>query len=390
MVLMLAAACGPSGGPPEGMPPGGMPGGQMPAMPVQMMTLGEAPIERTSNFVATIKSRRSTTIQSQAEGFVTRIAVQSGQRVSRGALLFEIDAVTQQAAVASLESLRAARQADASLARQHLERARSLHEVGALSLQEYEQAQAADKAAAAQLKAVEEQIRQQQAELDYYRVVAPASGVVGDVPVRVGDRVTRATVLTTVEDNSGLELYVSVPVQGALDLRVGMPVRILDDTRGQTIAETQVSFVAPSVDDMTQTVLVKAPVSQRDGRFRADQYVNAQLLWGTETALAVPILAVTRMNGMYFVYVAEEADGGLVARLRPITVGPISGNAYLVTGGLAPGDRLIVAGTQKIMDGAPVQPLPTGPPAEGGRGREGGRGGEAAPGAAEAGRGGGA
>ncbi len=371
------------------MPPGGPPGGQMPAMPVQMITLGEAPIERTSDFVATIKSRQSTTIQPQAEGFVTRIAVRSGQRVSRGDLLFEIDAVTQQAAVASLESLRAAREADASLARQALDRARSLYEVGALSLQEYEQAQAADKAAAAQLKAVEEQIRQQQAELAYYRVVAPASGVVGDVPVRVGDRVTRATVLTTVEDNSGLELYVSVPVQDALDLRVGMPVRILD-TRGQIIGETQASFVASSVDDMTQTVLVKAPVSQRDGRFRADQYVNAQLLWGTETALAVPILAVTRMNGMYFVYVAEEVDGGLVARLRPITVGPISGNAYLVTGGLAPGDRLIVAGTQKIMDGAPVQPLPTGPPAEGGRGREGGRGGEAAPGAAEAGRGGGA
>ncbi len=366
---IAGAGCGPAGGPPAGMPPGGA----MPPMPVQIVTMTEAPVERSSDFVGTIKSRQSTTIQPQAEGFVTRIAVRSGQRVSPGDVLFEIDAVTQQAAVASLESLRAAREADAALARQQLDRARALHEVGAMSLQEYEQAQAADKAAAAQLKAVDEQIKQQQAELAYYRVVAPAGGIVGDVPVRVGDRVTRSTMLTTVEDNSGLELYVSVPVQDAPRLHVGLPIRILDPA-GQTIAETRAAFVAPSVEDATQTVLVKAPVSERDGRFRTDQYVNARLLWGAEVGLTAPVTAVSRLNGMFFVFVAEEADGGLVARQRPITVGPVVGDAYLVTSGLAPGDRLIVAGIQKIGEGAPVQPMPAGPPG----------------GAAETGRGGGA
>jgi RND family efflux transporter MFP subunit len=377
LVFMAAAAAFASGCGQVGGPPGGMPaGGQMPPMPVQILPLAESPVERVSNFVAVIKSRQSTTIQSQAEGFITRIAVVSGRRVSPGDVLFEIDAASQRAAVASLESLRAARQADAALARQQVDRARTLHEVGAMSLQEYEQAQAAQKAADAQLQAVEEQIRQQQAELDYYRVVAPAAGVVGDVPVRVGDRVTRSTVLTTVEDNAGLEVYVNVPVQDAPGLRVGLPVRLLD-TRGKILTETRVSFVAPSVDDTTQTVLVKAPVAQRDGAFRADQYVNAQIVWGTESGLTVPVMAVSRINGMYFVFVAEEADGGLVARQRPITVGPVVGDGYLVTGGLSAGDRLVVAGIQKIGDGAPVQPLPSGPPAEGGRGAEPGRGGGA-------------
>jgi len=344
------------------MPPEGMAaGGAMPPMPVQMVTLAAGPVERTTDFVGIIKSRQSTTIQPQAEGFITRIATRSGQRVAPGDVLFEIDAVTQQAAVASLESLRAARAADAELARQQLERAKALYGVGAMSLQEYEQAQAAELAAAAQLKAVEQQIRQQQAELDYYRVVAPTAGVIGDIPVRVGDRVTRSTMLTTVDDNSGLEVYVSVPVQDAPGLRVGLPIRIFDSGGGQ-IEETRASFIAPSVDDATQTVLVKAPVSQQDRRFRTDQYVNVRIVWGAEPGLTVPVLAVSRINGLYFVYVAEAAGDMLVARQRQITVGPVVGNAYLVTGGLAPGDRLIVGGVQKIGDGAPVQPLPAGPP----------------------------
>lgn len=340
----------------------------MPPMPVQIVTLAEAPVERLGEFVGTIRSRQSTTIQPQAEGFVTRIAVVSGRRVAPGDLLFEIDAATQQAAVAGLESLRAARQSDAELARQQLARAKTLYEAGALSLQEYEQAQAAAKSADAQLKVVDEQIRQQQAELAYYKVVAPTAGVVGDVPVRVGDRVTRSSVLTTLEDNTGLELYLNVPVQEAPRLRVGQTIRILD-TAGRPLQTTQVAFVAPSVDDATQTVLVKAPISPSRGALRPDQYVQAAVVWGAEQGLTIPVVAVSRINAQYFVFVAEPGEGGvLVARQRLVSLGPIVGDNYIVLSGLAPGDRLIVAGTQKIGDGAPVQELPAGPPSEGGRG----------------------
>jgi RND family efflux transporter MFP subunit len=379
-VLVFAlggVACGPAA--PGGQAPGGPPGGAMPPMPVQIVTLVESPVERVADFVGTIKSRLSTTIQPQAEGFITRIAVSSGRRVSRGDLLFEIDAAAQQAVVASLESVRAAREADAGLARQLVDRARTLYEAGAMSLQEYEQAQAAQKAADAQLQAVDEQIRQQRAELAYYRVAAPAPGVVGDIPVRVGDRVSRTTMLTTIEDNTGLELYVNVPVQDATRLRRGLTVRVVDP-QGQVLQTSRVSFVAPSVDDATQTVLVKAPVTQGNGAFRADQYVKAQVVWGAEPGLTVPVVSVSRINGQYFVFVAEAAEGGgLVARQRLVTLGPVVGDAYVVTSGLSGGDRLIVAGTQKIGDGAPVQELPAGPPADGGRGATGteGRGGGA-------------
>ena len=188
-LLLLAvggAACGGGGGENAAGGPGGGRGGRgaMPPMPVEMVTLEAKPIEQVGDFVGSVKSRRSTTIQPQAEGFLTRIRVKSGDRVKPGAVMFDIDATSQQANVASLESVRAAREADAAYARQQAARAKNLLGVGAMSQQEYEQATTLQKTAEAQLKAVEDQIRQQQAELAFYRVTAPMAGVVGDIPVR--------------------------------------------------------------------------------------------------------------------------------------------------------------------------------------------------------------
>ena len=126
-------------------------------------------------------------------------------------------------------------------------RTKTLFEAGASSQAEMDQAQTALSTARAQLEAAEAQVRQQRVALDYHLVSSPTAGVVGDVPVRVGDSVTRSTVLTTIDQNAGLEIYVNVPVQEAGRLRLGLPVRLLDDAGGQ-ISSTRLSFVAPSVD----------------------------------------------------------------------------------------------------------------------------------------------
>jgi RND family efflux transporter MFP subunit len=370
---ILAAACG---GAPEAAPEGGAQGGRgaAPAMPVEMRTLELKPVERVDEFVATVKSRRSTTIQPQAEGFLLRILVAPGERVAPGAAMFEIDAASQQATLSSLESVRAAREADATFARQQAERARGLLKAGAMSQQEHDQALTLQKTAEAQLKAIDEQLRAARTELAYSRVTAPTAGVVGDIPVRVGDRVTRATALTTVEDNSGLEVYVSVPVQQAPQLKVGLPVRIVNDL-GEVLTTTRIAFVSPSVDDTTQTVLVKAPIDSRGGTFRSDQFVRTQIVLSMTPGLTVPVVSVTRLNGQYFAFVAEGGErGGLTARQRALTLGPVIGNEYVVLAGLKEGDRLILSGIQMIGDGAPVQPKAPAPPAAAAPG--GGRGGE--------------
>ncbi|MGE3344763.1 MAG: biotin/lipoyl-binding protein, partial [Vicinamibacterales bacterium] len=126
VIALAAVACG--GGQPEGAaPPGGAPagGGAPMGMPVEMMTLEATPIEQASEYVGTVKSRRSTTIQPQVEGFIRRLAVTSGQRVSVGTVLAEIDSAPQQAAIAAVESTRAARQADVTFAKQQADRTRA-------------------------------------------------------------------------------------------------------------------------------------------------------------------------------------------------------------------------------------------------------------------------
>jgi RND family efflux transporter MFP subunit len=343
LAALTAASCGKKSGPAAGPP----------AMAVEVVTLATRPVEQTTEFVGTVKSRRSTTVQPQVEGFVTRILARSGDRVRAGAPLLEIDPRMQQAAVANLESQRTAREADLKYAQQQATRMRTLLEGGAASKAELEQAQTALSTSQAQVRAIEAQIREQRVALGYHRVSAPTAGVVGDIPVRVGDSVTRSTVLTTIDQSAGLEVYINVPVQEAQNLRVGLPVHLLDD-RGAVVSTETVSFVAPSVDSATQSVLAKAVV-EKAGFLRTEQFVRAQIVWTEAPALTAPLVALNRINGQFFAYVAEPGDGGTtVAHQRAVEPGPLVGNDYVIRSGLRPGDKLIVSGVQKIRDGSPV------------------------------------
>jgi RND family efflux transporter MFP subunit len=340
---LLATACG---------RPAAAPGGP-PAVPVEAVTLAEHPVERATEFLGTVKSRRSTTVQPQVEGFVTRIRVRSGDRVQPGTPLMQIDPSMQRAAVASLESQRKSREADLVYARQEATRMKALLEAGAASQSEREQAETALATAQAQLEAAEAQLREQQVALAYHLVSSPVSGVVGDIPVRVGDSVTRSTLLTTIDQNAGLEVYIDVPVQEAKRLRVGLPVHLLDDA-GAVLATTKLSFISPAVDGRNQSVLAKATLEKAEG-LRTEQSVRARVVWAAAPTLTVPVVAVNRVNGQYFVFVAQGGEGGgTVARQRAVDLGAVVGNDYVVKSGLKPGEKLIVSGVQKIGDGAPV------------------------------------
>jgi RND family efflux transporter MFP subunit len=187
--------------------------------------------------------------------------------------------------------------------------------------------------------------------------------MVGDIPINTGDRVTRSTVMTTVDENDMLEVYINVPVQQAPNLRLGLPVRLLDD-RGQVIATNTITFIAPSVDTATQSVLAKAQLVEGRGQFRADQFVRARVVWSTAPGLTVPVTGVVRVNAQFFAFVAEKQGQGFVAKQKPVQLGEIIGNEYIVQSGLQPGEQLITGGLQKIRDGAPVMPAPPAQPAQ--------------------------
>jgi RND family efflux transporter MFP subunit len=351
-VLWVSACNRGQAGPPPAFPP----------TPVTIETARVAPVEDATEYVATLKSRRSTTVQPQTDGQITRISVKSGDRVQQGAALMQIDPRRQQAAVSSQEAERAALEAAVAFARQQAQRASELFAAGAISQQEKEQADTALRTAEANLRALTARVQEQQVQLHYYTVAAPTAGVVGDVPVRVGNQVSPQTVLTTIDQNDTLELYVSVPVERAGELKNGLPIQILGQDGADTFGVTAVNFIASHVDDQTQSVLVKAQVRNPDGKLRASQYVRARIIWKTAEGLVLPVTAVLRISGQFFAFVAEEAGGKLVAKQRAIKVGPIVGNQYPVLDGIKAGERVVTSGAQKLADGAPIQPAAPSPP----------------------------
>ena len=326
------------------------------ALPVKVEIAHDIPIHDASEYVATLKSRDSAIIMPQVEGVITEIYVHSGDRVPPGIPLMQIDPSKQQATVTSQESAHAAQEANLKWAQEQYGRVSGLYSAGVASKQELDQAKTGLDAAQAQLKALEAQVREQQVQLHYYKVDAPRAGIVGDIPVRVGDRVKTDTVLTTVDKPGSLEAYIYVPIERSTQLRRGLPVQIID-SEGNVIADSRVSFISPQVDNTTQTVLVKSMIANNPGKMRTSQFIRARVIWDTRNSPVVPVLAVTRIGDQYFAFIAEpQKDGSFVAHQRPLKVGQMVGNDYAVLEGIKPGERIIVSGTQFLIDGMPVLP----------------------------------
>jgi multidrug efflux pump subunit AcrA (membrane-fusion protein) len=108
------------------------------------------------------------------------------------------------------------------------------------------------------------------------------------------------------------------------------------------------------VDTETQTVLAKATVANASQNLRTAQQVRAQVVWGAHEGTVIPILAVTRINGEFFAFLAEKESNGTVARQKLLKVGDTVGNDYAVLDGIKPEDHIITSGLQFLRDGAPV------------------------------------
>ena len=311
------------------------------------------PIEDASEYVASVQSMSSTTLRPEVSGELTKILVRSGDRVKAGTPLFVIDARRQQATVSTQDAALQAQQTAANLAGQQLQRSRMLLDAGAISKQEFEQAQANAESAQSQLEAQRARLQQERVTLQYYDVKAPTDGIVGDVPARVGLHVTSDTVLTTIDRNQDLEVDVPVPLDRAPGLRTGLPIQVVD-AEGHELARTSVSFISPRVDPQTQSVLVKGWLTGGSS-LRTAQFVRARIVWRSTQGLVVPVLAVTRINGQPFVFVAQNQGGRLVAQQRLVQVGTIVGEDVQVLSGVQAGERVVVSGVQKLANGSPIQ-----------------------------------
>jgi RND family efflux transporter MFP subunit len=350
-LFACAAAClvaGCKSAPPAQPPPQ--------AMPVQVAPVTLSPVPNSDTYVATIKSRRSSTMQPQVNGNLVEIFVKSGDLVKAGHVLMRIDPLKQVATFQSQQGTQAQKKAVYDYTKIELDRQKQLFDSGVVSRDAYDQATQAYQNAKGDYESNAALTDTQKQQLAYYDICAPFDGVVGDIPVHLGDYVSPTTLLTTVDENADLEAYIYVPTERASVVRQGLPVEILDNS-GKVLVKSRISFLSPQVDNGLQSILAKAEIPRSAQLLRNQQLVRARVTWSTAPAPVVPVLAVSLIGGQTFVYLASPKGDGYIAHQVPVTLGETVGNTYPVLGGLKPGDKVITSGLQFLQEGAPVKPL---------------------------------
>ncbi len=206
----------------------------------------------------------------------------------------------------------------------------------------------------AQANAVAEQVQ-----LQYYDIVAPISGVLGDVEVKVGDYVDPQRQLTSIQDDNSLEVRIQIPIDLVPRIRLGTRVDLLAQETSELIGTSRVSFISPDADVATQTVLVKAIYNNAQKKLQTNQQPRARVIWEEGQGLTIPTTAVTKIGDQAFVFLAEEKimDGEkkLVATQKPVRLGSIQGQNYQVVDGLKGTDNIVVSGVVKLRNGVPIR-----------------------------------
>lgn len=339
---------------------GGAPQGP-PALRVQTQIAEEQKVADFTEYLATLKSRSSSVLQPEVEGQITRIFVKSGDHVQPGQVLIEIDPRRQEATVNSQEANWRSRHAALDYNAKELQRRKGLYAAGVISRQDLDQAQSAYDSSKADVDALEQTVNQQKVQLHYFSVYAPTAGTIGDIPVRVGDRVTVSTILTTLDRGHALEAYISIPAEKSGDVRVGMSVDLAADDG--TVTRTAVSFVSPRVDPASQLLLVKANVPNANGHFRNDQVLHARVIWRQVGRPMLAVTAISRIGGQSFAFVVADQKGQAVAQQRSVQLGEIVGNSYEVLGGIKPGEKVVTTSVNMLVDGMPIVPESANPAA---------------------------
>jgi RND family efflux transporter MFP subunit len=276
--------------------------------------------------------------------------------VKAGQVLMVIDPIKQQATFDAQAATEKQKLAVYQYNQVQVERQRKLFNAGVTSRDALDQAEQAYGNSKADYESSVASRQTQASQLGYYQIRAPFDGVVGDIPVHIGDYVSSTVPLTTVDDNREFEAYIYIPSERATQVKRGLPVDILNNS-GKLIEHAHIDFVSPQVDNGLQGILAKAVLRSGADVVRNAQLVRASVIWSTVATPTVPVLAISRLGGQAFVYVVQHEAGKAVARQRPVELGDTVGNDYAVLSGLHNGDQVIVSGTQLLVDGAPVQPV---------------------------------
>ena len=381
---------------------GGFRPGDVQVFPVSTQRLEAQSLEDSSLFIGTLRAAQRVTLKPETDGRVTQIFVSPGDRLDPGDPIIRLSPTRSQAALTAAQANVSAaqashtsataqwrssqaqvRQLEAEVALQNadFERISRLVQEGALAQQALdrvvrdrdtalasltvakeqvsanaaliEEAQAALEQANAQVLSVQEDLKDN-------TIVAPITGIVGDLAVKVGDYLETGDTLTTLTDNRSLELDLPIPVEYRDRLRTTLTVELRNYTNETIIGQGSIGFISPTVDNTNQSILAKATFQNSEGTLRDQQQVEARVIWGAQSGVIVPTEAVVRLGGQTFVFVTQAQGDKTIVEQRPVQLGTLQGNNYQVQDGLTAGEDVVVLGMLNLRDGAQVVIQPPG------------------------------
>ena len=373
---------------------------QQSAVSVKLAEVQTGSIKETSEFIASLQSLRSTSLQANTQGKVSQIFVKVGSSVAAQAPLLQINSNDRSAQVsnnniANLQTTQQLQNARTQLQQLKVQQLSKLQNLrlnqekyekyanlaaeGAISKQtkdEYAQKLEAAKiefnnlgtniqTQQATISKLEKTLQapqtnavnnpQPQTALQQYKINAPFKGTVANISVKVGDLVKPSTRVAIVTQNQPLEVDIPVDLEKKAQLVKGMPVELIN-AQNQSIGTAKIFFISPEVNSTTRTVLVKALFDNTQGKMRAGQFARVRINWNQHSGVLIPTEAVFRIAGKDFVYVGENlnstaATSQLIAKQKQVKLGKIIDKKYQVVEGLQPGQKVVVSKLLNVKDG---------------------------------------
>ncbi|MCE9942948.1 efflux RND transporter periplasmic adaptor subunit [Aeromonas rivipollensis] len=359
----LLAGCGDKGEAGQGA-------GEMPPAAVDVVTLHAAPLQLMSELTGRTAPLRVAEVRPQVNGIILKRLFTEGSDVKAGQLLYQIDPAVYQAAVASAAANLAKAQANEQSARLKAQRYAELVKVKAISRQEYDDADAAWKQQVAEIGAAKAALQSANINLAYTRITAPISGRIGKSAVTEGALVTaqQADSLTSISQLD--PMYVDVRQSTADLLRLKRQVAagklVQDESKGAKVRfqledgsqyseEGSLQFSDVTVDETTGMVTLRVLVPNPHDLLLPGMFMRATLQEGERPqGLLVPQTAVTRTPKGGATVMVVTTDNKV--ELREVQLSRVVGDSWVVESGLKAGEKVIVAGLQKVKPGALVAP----------------------------------
>lgn len=341
------------------------------ALEVSVTAVVQQDVRLESEYTGQTYGQSDIQINPRVDGLIESLNFKEGSLVTKGQLLYTIDALPFQTKVNEAEGSLAEAQARLAKAKSDLDMMVPLAKINAVSQRELVAAKATHEASLASVKAAEASLDNAKIKLGYCRITAPISGLIGISKVRTGDYVQPGptSVLNTISDLGDIRVRFTISEQEYLRI-----VREISKENsglkgaGQSISlklsdgtlyhhTGKLSFADRQIDPTTGAMTLEAAFPNPDQLLRPGQYVKVMIVTDVrEAALLIPQRAVIEMQGISQVYLLGDSSK---VQMKIITTGPTYKDAYVVEDGLAAGDKIAFGGTQLLRNGTVITPKDT-------------------------------